>query len=181
MVFPFEKSINMYPYPPVKAWSQRTIHNDYFPWMNSSLTSLVPQPTHLNQRADSVDKQKIHESFWNGNIYFEESDCEEMPDLNLAGSSAVQPYMFELTKGTEGEKSASGLKMPKVYQKRWIEEQTIQWPSEKNTHADLQNITHKTKERATWSPPQSASHVAPISLFPLSYFFWHIHPNDIEI
>ena len=31
---------------------------------------------------------------------------EEMPDLNLAGS-AVQPYMFELTKGTEGEKSAS--------------------------------------------------------------------------
>ena len=30
-----------------------------------------------------------------------------MPDLNLAGS-AVQPYMFELTKGTEGEKSASG-------------------------------------------------------------------------
>jgi hypothetical protein len=28
---------------------------------------------------------------------------EEMPDLNLAGS-AVQPYMFELTKGTEGEK-----------------------------------------------------------------------------
>jgi len=21
----------MYPYPPVKVWSQRTIHNDYFP------------------------------------------------------------------------------------------------------------------------------------------------------
>jgi hypothetical protein len=54
-----------------------------------------------------VDKQKIHERFLNGNIYFEESDCEEMPDLNLAGS-AVQSYMFELTKGTEGEKSASG-------------------------------------------------------------------------
>ena len=75
--------------------------------MNSSLTSLVPQPTHVNQTADSVDKQKIHERFLNGNIYFEESDCEEMPDLNLAGS-AVQSYMFELTKGTEGEKSASG-------------------------------------------------------------------------
>ena len=30
-----------------------------------------------------------------------------MPDLNLA-ESAVQPYMFEPTKGTEGEKSASG-------------------------------------------------------------------------
>jgi hypothetical protein len=30
-----------------------------------------------------------------------------MPDLNLAGS-AVQSYMFELTKGTEGKKSASG-------------------------------------------------------------------------
>ena len=107
MVFPFVKSINMYPYPPVKVWSQRTINNDYFPWMNSSLTLLVPQPTQVNQTADSVDKQKIHESFWNGNIYFEESDCEEMPDLNLAGS-AVQSYMFELTKGTEGEKSASG-------------------------------------------------------------------------
>jgi len=40
-------------------------------------------------------------------IDFEESDWEEMPDLNLAGS-AVQPYMFEPTKGTEGEKSASG-------------------------------------------------------------------------
>jgi hypothetical protein len=51
----------------------------------------------------------------------------------------------------------------------------------KRTHADLQNNTHKTKERATWSPPKYASHVAPISLFPLSYFFWHIHPNDIEI
>ena len=38
---------------------------------------------------------------------FEESDCEEMPNLNLTGS-AVQPYMFEPTKGTEGEKSASG-------------------------------------------------------------------------
>ena len=31
MVFPFEKSINMYPYPPVKVWSQRTINSDYFP------------------------------------------------------------------------------------------------------------------------------------------------------
>ena len=44
-------------------------------------------------------------------INFEESDCEEMSDLNLAGST-VQPYiyiyMFEPTKGTEGEKSASG-------------------------------------------------------------------------
>ena len=40
-------------------------------------------------------------------IDFEESDCEDMSDLNLAGS-AVQPYMFEPTKGTEGEKSASG-------------------------------------------------------------------------
>jgi len=40
-------------------------------------------------------------------IEFEESDCEEMADLNLAGS-AVQAYMFEPTKGTEGEKSASG-------------------------------------------------------------------------
>jgi hypothetical protein len=30
-----------------------------------------------------------------------------MPDLNLA-ESAVQPYMFEPTKGTEGKKSASG-------------------------------------------------------------------------
>jgi hypothetical protein len=30
-------------------------------------------------------------------IDFEDSDFEEMPDLNLAGS-AVQPYMFELTK-----------------------------------------------------------------------------------
>ena len=40
-------------------------------------------------------------------IDFEESDCEEMPDLNLAGS-AVQPYMFEPTKGTEGENSVSG-------------------------------------------------------------------------
>ena len=38
---------------------------------------------------------------------FEESDCEEMPDLNLTGS-AVQPYLFEPTKGTEGEKSVSG-------------------------------------------------------------------------
>ena len=38
---------------------------------------------------------------------FEESDCEEMPDLNLT-ASAVQPYMFEPTKGTEGENSASG-------------------------------------------------------------------------
>ena len=75
----------------------------------------------------------------------------------------------------------AGLQMPKVYQKRWIEEHTIQWPREKSIHADLQNITHKTKERATWSPPKSASHVAPISLFPLSYFFWHIHPNNIEI
>jgi len=37
----------------------------------------------------------------------EESDCEEMPDLNLKGS-AIQLYMFEPTKGTEGEKSASG-------------------------------------------------------------------------
>jgi hypothetical protein len=51
------------------------INNDYFPWMNSSLMSLVPQPTHVNQTVDSVDMQKIHESFWNGNIYFEESDC----------------------------------------------------------------------------------------------------------
>ena len=40
-------------------------------------------------------------------IDFEESDLEEMPDLNIAGS-VVQPYMFEPTKGTEGEKSASG-------------------------------------------------------------------------
>ena len=31
----------------------------------------------------------------------EESDCEEMPDLNLGGS-AVLPYKFEITKGTEG-------------------------------------------------------------------------------
>ena len=38
---------------------------------------------------------------------FEEGNCEEMPDLNITGS-AVQPYMFEPTKGTEGEKSASG-------------------------------------------------------------------------
>jgi hypothetical protein len=30
-----------------------------------------------------------------------------MPDLNLAGS-AVQPYMFEPTKGTEDKKLASG-------------------------------------------------------------------------
>ena len=38
---------------------------------------------------------------------FEEIDCEEMPDLNLT-ASAVQPYMFEPTQGTEGEKSTSG-------------------------------------------------------------------------
>jgi hypothetical protein len=30
---------------------------------------------------------------------FEEGNCEEMPDLNITGS-AVQPYMFEPTKGT---------------------------------------------------------------------------------
>ena len=40
-------------------------------------------------------------------IDLEESYCAEMPDLNLAGS-AVQSYMFEPTKGTEGEKSVSG-------------------------------------------------------------------------
>jgi hypothetical protein len=40
-------------------------------------------------------------------IDFEEVDCEDMPDLGLAGY-AVQPYMFEPTKGTEGEKSVSG-------------------------------------------------------------------------
>jgi hypothetical protein len=36
-------------------------------------------------------------------IDFEASDCEEMPDLNLAGSA----HMFEPTKRTEGEKSVS--------------------------------------------------------------------------
>jgi hypothetical protein len=41
-------------------------------------------------------------------IDFEESDCEEMPDLSLAGSE-VQPYMFEPTKGTECERSVSGI------------------------------------------------------------------------
>ena len=35
-------------------------------------------------------------------IDFEESDCEEMPDLNFAGS-AVQPYMFEPTKELKGK------------------------------------------------------------------------------
>jgi hypothetical protein len=41
-------------------------------------------------------------------IDFEESDCEEMPNLSSAGS-AVQPYMFEPTKGTEDERSVSGI------------------------------------------------------------------------
>jgi hypothetical protein len=36
-------------------------------------------------------------------IDFEASDCEEMPDLNLAGSA----HMFEPTKRTEDEKSVS--------------------------------------------------------------------------
>jgi len=40
-----------------------------------------------------------------------------MPDLNLAGS-AVQPYMFEPTKGTEGEKSASGSEEDSVEYRR---------------------------------------------------------------
>ena len=57
IVFPFEISINMYPYPPVKVWSQRTINNDYFPCMNSSLTSLVPQRTHVNQTGLNSQKE----------------------------------------------------------------------------------------------------------------------------
>ena len=40
-------------------------------------------------------------------IDFEESDCQDMPDLNLA-ESAVQAYMLEPTKGIEGDNSASG-------------------------------------------------------------------------
>ena len=40
MVFPFEKSINMYPYPPVKVWSQRTINSDYFP-LNELFTDVT--------------------------------------------------------------------------------------------------------------------------------------------
>ena len=40
-------------------------------------------------------------------IDFEESDCQDMPDLNLAGS-AVQAYMLEPTQGIEGDNSASG-------------------------------------------------------------------------
>jgi len=93
----------MYPYPPVKVWSQRTIQNDYF-----SLKELfkdVTQCTQVNQTADSVGKQKCIKVILM-NINFEESDCEEMPDFILAGS-AVQPYVCEPTKGTEGEQSAS--------------------------------------------------------------------------
>ena len=59
----------------------------------------MPKSTQVNQTTDSVDKKKY--------IKIIEIDNEEMPDLNLTGS-AVQPYMFEPTKGTEGEKSASG-------------------------------------------------------------------------
>jgi hypothetical protein len=40
-------------------------------------------------------------------IDFEESDCQDMPDLNLAGS-AVRAYMLEPTKGIEDDNSASG-------------------------------------------------------------------------
>ena len=66
----------------------------------------MPKSTQVNQTTDSVDKKKYIKIIEIDNN-FEESDCEEMPDLNLTGS-AVQPYMFEPTKGTEGEKSASG-------------------------------------------------------------------------
>jgi hypothetical protein len=66
----------------------------------------VPKSTQVNQTADSVGKKKYIKIIEMDNDC-EESDCEEMPDLNLT-ASAVQPYMFEPTKGTEGEKSASG-------------------------------------------------------------------------
>ena len=66
----------------------------------------MPKSTQVNQTADSVGKKKYIKIIEMDND-FEESDCEEMPDLNLT-ASAVQPYMFEPTKGTEGEKSASG-------------------------------------------------------------------------
>jgi len=66
----------------------------------------VPQSTQVNQTADSEGNKKYIKVIVM-DINFEGSDCEEMPDLNLAGS-AVQTYMFEPTKGNEGEKSASG-------------------------------------------------------------------------
>ena len=75
-----------------------------FPWKNSSLTSHVPQSTQVNQAADSVGNKTYIEVIVM-DIDVEESYCEEMSDLNLAGS-AVQECMFEHTKGTEGEKSA---------------------------------------------------------------------------
>ena len=50
--------------------------------------SHVPQCTQVNQTADSVGKQEIHQSNCNG-YRFWGNDCKEMPDLNLAGS-AVQ-------------------------------------------------------------------------------------------
>jgi hypothetical protein len=46
---------------------------------------------------------KQFKKFIEMDIDFEESDCEEMPDLNWAGSA----HMFEPTKRTEGEKSVS--------------------------------------------------------------------------
>jgi hypothetical protein len=35
---------------------------------------------------------------------------------------------------------------------RTEERQTIQWPKEKRTNNDLQNITQKSKDRATQTP-----------------------------
>jgi hypothetical protein len=46
---------------------------------------------------------KQFKKFIEMDIDFEESDCEEMPDLNWAGSA----HMLEPTKRTEDEKSVS--------------------------------------------------------------------------
>ena len=61
----------------------------------------MPQSTQVNQAADSVGN-KTYIKVIVMDIDFEESYCEEMSDLNLAGS-AVQECMLEHTKGTEAK------------------------------------------------------------------------------
>ena len=56
----------MYLYAPDKVWSQRTIHNDYFPLKEIFTDVTGAQSTQATQTADSVGKQEIPQIYWNG-------------------------------------------------------------------------------------------------------------------